>query len=93
MAAINPSILYAVIPIIIVQYVLALYCLMKLFKSKPRKLNAIAWNIIIVLLVLVGPVLFLLIERPASSPIVTEQIPTEKTEKSETEEKPSDYSI
>jgi hypothetical protein len=67
---------------------------MKLFKSKPRKLNAIAWNMIIMLLVLIGPILFLLIEHPASSPIGNEPNSKDKTEKSEeTEEKPSDYSI
>lgn len=93
MAAINPSILYAVIPIIIVQYVLALICLMKLFKNKPHKLNVIVWNIIIVLLVLIGPLLYILLEHPQSAVTASEEVAhtIEKPEKSE--DKPSDYSI
>lgn len=50
--------------VLIVQYFLAIFTLMKLFKNKPNKLNSIIWNLIIVLIIILGPILYLIIERP-----------------------------
>ena len=47
-------------PIIALQIVMQVFCLVKLFKSGSRNLNKLWWTIIIIILSILGPVVFLL---------------------------------
>jgi len=71
-SAVN-SLIFPLIAVMVIQYILALFALFKLFQRKPRKLNALIWNIIIVLLIIIGPLIYLIIERPEK--IITKEKP------------------
>ena len=47
-------------PVIVIQVVMQLFCLVKLFKNGSRNLNKLWWTIIIIGLSILGPVVFLL---------------------------------
>jgi heme/copper-type cytochrome/quinol oxidase subunit 4 len=58
------SLIFPIAAVLIVQYVLALFALMKLFTNKPKKLNSFLWNFIIVLIIIIGPIIYLVTEKP-----------------------------
>lgn len=65
--SIGYNIIIPLVILLIIQDILAIYTLMKLFKNKPSKAKSIIWNIIIVLVVIIGPIMYLIIERPNKS--------------------------
>lgn len=75
--AIGNSLIMPLVAILIIQYCLALYALMRLFKTKPNKLNSVLWNIIIVLLIIIGPVLYIIIEGQAKDKPLDNKTETE----------------
>jgi amino acid transporter len=84
-AAVNKSILIPAAAVLIVQYVLALVALMKLFNNRPNKLNSLLWNLIIVLIIIIGPLVYLIIESPPKK-----QVPIQESEE---DNKYNDYMI
>lgn len=59
------QILPLLIPIIIIQYSLMIYALVKLFKSEtePKGMPRWAWALIIIFINLIGPILYLVMGR------------------------------
>lgn len=53
----------SVFSVLLIQWGLAFFCLMRLYKNKPQTLKTLWWNIIILLGVIVGPVCYLVIEK------------------------------
>lgn len=57
------NIIIALIPLIVIQCLLAIYCLVKIFKYGVANLNKWGWAIIVLFFNLFGPILFLIIGR------------------------------
>lgn len=57
-----------IIAIVAVQYVLAMACLYRLFKYKPRVFGLVAWNFIIVVVIFIGPALYLITNIKCKEP-------------------------
>lgn len=89
LAGISPNVITPIIVILVIQYCLALFALLRLFRNKPDKLNSLLWNIIIVLLIFVGPKIYLIIERPKKVSL-TQKVEPQKEEKKNDY---NDYSI
>jgi peptidoglycan/LPS O-acetylase OafA/YrhL len=64
---VSKPILFFIVIILIIQYILSVYCIFNVLKNKPKKLNKLIWQIIILLLIFLGPILYLLIEKPFNS--------------------------
>lgn len=57
------NIILALIPLVVIQLSLVVYCLIKIFKHGVANLNKWGWIIIVVFFNLFGPILFLIIGR------------------------------
>lgn len=53
-----------VVPILLIQWALSFFCLMRLYKNKPIHLKTGVWNVVVLFGVIIGPVLYLLTEKP-----------------------------
>lgn len=56
-------IIVIVLMAVLIQYILATYCLIRLYKYEPKYFNTIIWNIIILFIVLVGPIAYLILDK------------------------------
>ena len=63
--ALSPLVTWLTI-ILGIQYLIAIFALIKLFDSKPETPELIKWNIIIIFGILVGPILFLILNNKES---------------------------
>ena len=61
--ALTKDILLILSPLVLLQFSLAVYCGIKIFKEGVQNLNKWAWLFICVVIHVIGPVLFLLVGR------------------------------
>lgn len=57
------DILLLVLPLILLQLGLAVFCIVKIFKEGVQNLNQVAWTLICLFANLIGPIIFLIVGR------------------------------
>ena len=57
------DILLLVLPLILLQLGLAVFCIFKIFKEGVENLNQVAWTLICLFANLIGPIVFLIVGR------------------------------
>jgi hypothetical protein len=57
------DILLLVLPLVVLQLGLAIFCIVKIFKEGVQNLNKVAWTLICLFCNLIGPIVFLIVGR------------------------------
>lgn len=65
MDAINLPVEYLLLllPVVVIQYGLAIFCIVKILREGVANLNKLAWVLICLFVNLIGPVIFLIVGR------------------------------